>query len=66
MTRDLLTDEPVEEERYELLTGPYYDFAYNRREFVGMLGAGILIAVTAPGAIAQQSEGRPGGFDRGG
>jgi CO/xanthine dehydrogenase Mo-binding subunit len=66
MTRDLLTDEPIEDERYELLTGPYYDFTHNRREFVGVLGAGILIAVTAPHAIAQQSEGRPGGFDRGG
>jgi isoquinoline 1-oxidoreductase len=66
MTRDVLTDEPIEDERYELLTGPYYDFAHNRREFVGVLGAGILIVITAPNAVTQESERRPGGFDRGG
>ena len=35
MKRDLLTDEPIEEERYELLAGPCYDFTHSRREFVG-------------------------------
>ena len=66
MTRDFLTDEPIEDERYELLAGPAYDFAHNRREFVGVLGAGLLIVVAAPSAIAQQTERRPGGPDRGG
>ena len=66
MTRDLLTDEPIEEERYELLAGPSYDFTHNRREFVGSLGAGLLIVVAAPGAIAQQAERRSGGTSRGG
>ena len=66
MTRDLLTHEPVEDERYELLAGPCYDFAHNRREFVGVLGAGLLIAVAAPNAIAQQAGRRSGGNDRGG
>src|SRR5262245_41771440 len=64
MTRDPITDEPVELERYELLAGPSYDFAHNRREFVGTLGAGILIAITAPGVLAQQPR-RGGGFERG-
>ena len=58
MTRDLLTNEPIEEERYELLAGPRYDFTHNRREFVGALGAGILIVIATPNAIAQQAERR--------
>ncbi len=66
MTRDLVTDEPIEDERYELLAGPSYEFAHSRREFVGVLGAGILIVVAAPNVIAQQAERRPGGSDRGG
>jgi CO/xanthine dehydrogenase Mo-binding subunit len=66
MTRDYVTDEPVELERYELLSGPAYDFTHSRRTFVGALGAGILIAVRSPSAIAQQSPRRPGGSDRGG
>jgi CO/xanthine dehydrogenase Mo-binding subunit len=66
MTRDLITDELIEEERYELRAGPCYDFAHNRREFVGVLSAGIMIAVAAPSLIAQQPGRRPGGFDRGG
>jgi CO/xanthine dehydrogenase Mo-binding subunit len=67
MTRDLITDEPIEEERYELLAGPCYDFTHNRREFIEVLGAGILIAVAASNGMAQQSEPRKSGSsDRGG
>jgi CO/xanthine dehydrogenase Mo-binding subunit len=67
MTRDFLTHEPIEEERYELLAGPCYDFSHNRREFIEVLGAGILIVVAASNGMAQQSERRgPGGPDRGG
>jgi CO/xanthine dehydrogenase Mo-binding subunit len=66
MTRDFLTDEPVEVERYELLAGPCYDFAASRREFVGVLGAGILIAVAAPAASGQQPQRRAGGSGGGG
>ncbi len=39
MKRDLLTDEPIEDERYELQAGPCYDFSPSRREFVEALGA---------------------------
>ncbi len=49
MTRDFITDEPIEDERFELLVGPAYDFTHNRREFVELLGAGIVIALVAPG-----------------
>jgi CO/xanthine dehydrogenase Mo-binding subunit len=66
MTRDLITDEVIEEERYELLAGPCYAFAPNRREFVGVLGAGILIAAMTPTLIAQQAERQPPGSGRGG
>ncbi len=61
MKRDLLTDEPIEDERYELQSGPGYDFLPSRREFVEALGAGILIAVATSGVIAQQPERRRGG-----
>ena len=54
MTRDLVTDEPIEDERYELRAGPCYEFTQNRREFVEVLGAGILIAVAASRAEGQQ------------
>ena len=60
MKRDLLTDEPIEDERYELQRGPGYVFLPSRREFVGVLGGGILIAV-ASDAAAQQPERRRGG-----
>jgi isoquinoline 1-oxidoreductase len=65
MTRDLLTDELIEDERFELLVGPCYDFTHNRREFVEVLGAGIIIAITARGGFAQQPERRGGGPSRG-
>ena len=40
MTRDSITHEPIEEERFELRAGPAYTFAPNRRQFVQVLGAG--------------------------
>lgn len=48
-----------EPERYELREGPFYHFHVNRREFVQILGAGILISVAVPGVFAQR------GTDRG-
>ena len=38
-----------EPERYELSEPPKYHFELNRREFVQVLGAGILVSVAAPG-----------------
>lgn len=67
MKRDLLTDEPIEDERYELQSGAGYNFSPSRREFVEALGAGILIAVAASRATAQQPGRRGGGgSERGG
>ena len=50
----------TEPERYELHEGPFYHFEINRREFVGVLGAGILISVAMP-AVAQRARGGGGG-----
>lgn len=44
----------AELERCELREPPRYAFAADRREFVGALGAGIVILVTPPGARAQR------------
>ncbi len=61
MNRDYITNEHVEEERYELQVGPCYRFSPNRREFVAVVGAGLLISVSTAGARAQQRGGRRGG-----
>jgi isoquinoline 1-oxidoreductase len=67
MKTDLLEDvfddvEFDEVERYELREGPAYHFDTDRREFVQVLGAGLLIAVSSSAARAQQ---RGGGRGRG-
>ena len=49
-----------EPERYELHEGSYYKFAVSRREFVVTLGAGLVISVAVPSALAQRA-GRGGG-----
>jgi isoquinoline 1-oxidoreductase len=51
-----------EVERYELREGPAYRFDADRREFVQVLGAGLLIAVSSSAARAQER----GGARRGG
>jgi CO/xanthine dehydrogenase Mo-binding subunit len=43
----------LEPERYELREPPAHIFALNRREFVGIAGAGLLIAVVSKTAHAQ-------------
>jgi CO/xanthine dehydrogenase Mo-binding subunit len=45
----------TEPERYELREGPFYHFEMDRREFVQILGAGILISVAVSPALAQRS-----------
>jgi isoquinoline 1-oxidoreductase len=50
----------TEPERYELHEGPFYHFEVSRREFVQVLGAGLLISVAVPSLFAQRA-GRGGG-----
>ncbi|MGZ8900044.1 MAG: molybdopterin cofactor-binding domain-containing protein, partial [Limisphaerales bacterium] len=45
-----------EPERYELSEPPKYQFELNRREFVQILGAGVLVSVVVPG-FAQRAGG---------
>lgn len=52
--------EPSEVERYEQREPPSYRFDADRREFVQVLGAGLVIAVAATRTRAQQGGGRGG------
>lgn len=45
----------TEPERYELHEGPFYHFQISRREFVQVIGAGVLISVAVPTTFAQRS-----------
>ena len=49
---DLEFNEP---ERYELREAPLYHFEVNRREFIQVLGAGVLISVAVPSLFAQRA-----------
>src|SRR5437868_1568945 len=51
----------TEPERYELHEGPFYHFEVSRREFVQVLGAGILISVAVPTLFAQRAPRAGGG-----
>jgi len=51
----------TEPERYELHEGPFYHFEVSRREFVQVLGAGILISVAVPSIFAQRAPRGGGG-----
>lgn len=46
-----------EPERYELSEAPRYVFELNRREFVQVLGAGLVLSVALPSAFAQRAGG---------
>jgi isoquinoline 1-oxidoreductase len=46
--------EAFEPERYELREGPAHLFAVNRREFLEIAGAGLLILASAPSSPAQR------------
>lgn len=48
-------DLAIEPERYELLEGPAYTFTPTRREFVEVLGAGVVLTIFSWNAEAQQS-----------
>jgi len=45
----------TEPERYELREGPFYHFEVSRRQFVQVLGAGIVISVAVPRVFAQRA-----------
>jgi len=50
----------TEPERYELHEGPFYHFEISRREFVQVLGAGVVLSVAVPSLLAQRAtENRP-------
>ncbi len=61
MTEELFRDEFTEPERYELHEAPSYRFELERREFVQILGAGILISMVGNVVVAQQARRRGGG-----
>jgi isoquinoline 1-oxidoreductase len=63
MRRDSATDEAVQPDYEEAVERVDYDFGLKRRAFVQILGAGLLIAVSAP-ALAQRRGGRGGGGAR--
>jgi CO/xanthine dehydrogenase Mo-binding subunit len=58
VTKSRSNGELLEIERYELRAAPAYRFDANRREFVGVLGAGLVIAVGARAASAQRGDRR--------
>ena len=53
-------DDAVDIERYELRESPPYSFDTNRRGFVQVLGAGLLVSVAARNAFTQRSRGQSG------
>lgn len=55
MNTRLFEPEFTEPERYELHEGPFYHFEISRREFVQVIGAGLVISVAVPAALAQRS-----------
>ncbi len=50
-----------EPERYELHEGPFYHFKVSRREFVQVLGAGVVISVAVPSIFGQRAPRGGGG-----
>jgi isoquinoline 1-oxidoreductase len=61
---DLTPD--LEMERYELYEGPQYQFDFDRRDFLKMVGGGIVVCLVLGEAPAQQRPGRGRGRGFGG
>jgi isoquinoline 1-oxidoreductase len=61
MNTRLLKSSPAQPEYEEDLQPVGYDFGLKRRAFVQLLGAGLLVAVSAAPALAQRRGGRGGG-----
>jgi isoquinoline 1-oxidoreductase len=47
----------IEPERYELSDPPRYSFELQRRDFLRVVGAGLVVAVTVPRGAAEQTSG---------
>jgi isoquinoline 1-oxidoreductase len=60
MADQLSCVDPFEPERYELREGPAHVFAVNRREFLEIAGAGLLILASAPSSSGQRGQGGSG------
>jgi isoquinoline 1-oxidoreductase len=60
MKRDLLDESWIEPERYELFEAPRYQFEPDRRDFLKVLGGGILVCLVWSPAMAQRESGRGG------
>jgi nicotinate dehydrogenase subunit B len=52
---DARISETIELERYELQAGPAYHFAVDRRDFIQMLGGGLVLLLALDHADAQES-----------
>src|SRR3954447_1174723 len=50
----------IEPERYEFFEGPRYQFEPDRREFMQMVGGGIVVALILTDSLAAQQPGRGG------
>ncbi len=61
--RDSLLDDSIEPERYEFFEAPRYQFEVERRDFLKVLGGGIVVCLLVTDSIAQQ-ESRRGRFGR--
>ena len=48
----------IEPERYELTEGARYAFDVDRRDFIRLVGGGLVVLTTMPRAMAQQESGR--------
>ena len=57
MSEKPVDDRSIEPERYELAEGPAYRFELGRRDFVKMLGGGILVVCALDDALALQESG---------
>ncbi|MGD9724307.1 MAG: molybdopterin cofactor-binding domain-containing protein [Pirellulales bacterium] len=54
--RELLLDESIESERYELFEAPRYEFEFERRDFLKALGGGIVVCLLAAEVSAQEEQ----------
>ena len=62
-----LVDETIEPERYEFFEAPRYRFDLERRDFLKVLGGGIVVCLAIGDALAQdEADGETGGRRRGG
>lgn len=56
MTSEILSEVPIEPERYELTAAPIYHFEVARRDFFKLLGGGLVVICAVKGTSAQDQE----------